>query len=113
TNGSNGTNGRGSTGRVGGNAVSGLKVLRSRFSFHFAPGFATKSIFQQIPQEEKVVAEVARTEAAGFGPEAEDPGQTEALHPGGGIGLHAGIDVEGETYGEDNAASEQGFVAFD
>ncbi len=64
--------------------------------------------FQQVIQEKGVPLEVSGSKASGFGGEAVGPCEACALHPGGGVGFGAGVDIEGETYCEKDAAWEEG-----
>jgi len=68
---------------------------------------------EKVIQEERVPIEVAACETAGFGGEAVGPGEAEALHPGWGVGFGAGIDIEGESYCEKDAAGEEWLEAVD
>ncbi len=70
-------------------------------------------VFQQVIHEERVPIEVAACETAGFGGEAVGPCEAGALHPGGGIGLGAGVDIEGEADGEKDSAGEERLKAVD
>ena len=47
----------------------------------------------------------------GFGGQAVYPREAQALHPGRGVGLHAGVYIEGETDGENDTAPQPGLVA--
>lgn len=70
-------------------------------------------VFQQVIHEERVPIEVAACETAGFGGEAVGPCEACALHPSGGIGFGAGVDIEGEANGKENSAGEEGLEAVD
>ena len=95
------------------------KILRSRHlpstisHRGLAPGTPAQPVVQQVEEKQKIIAQVARGEPAWFGPEPEDPSQSVALHPGGSIGLQAGVDVEGKADGQNDAPPDQGFVTFE
>ena len=69
--------------------------------------------FQQVIPEERGPIEVAACETAGFGGKTVGPCEACALHPSRGIGFCAGIDIEGEADGKEDAAGEEGLEAFE
>jgi hypothetical protein len=69
--------------------------------------------YQQVIQEKGVPIEVAACKAARFAGEAVGPGEACALHPSGGIGFSASIDIECETYCKKNAAGEEWLEALE
>ena len=74
--------------------------MRSKILGLFDAAFGS----QQVIQEKRVPLEIAGGKAAGFAGEAVGPCEACALHPGGGVGFGAGVDIEGESDGEENAA---------
>lgn len=76
----------------------------------FPESAAVEAVPQEIEQEQGIVFEIARGEAAGLGAEAEEPGQPGPLHPGGGVGFKTGVDVESKAHRQHNAAMDFALV---
>ena len=83
--------------------------MRSKILGLFDAAFGS----QQVIQEKRVPFEVAGDKAAGFGGEAVGPCEACALHPSGGIGFGAGVDIEGEADGKEDSAGEEWLEAVD
>ena len=67
----------------------------------------------QIIEEKCIEAKIAGQQSARFRTSTEEPGQPGSLHPGRGIRLQSGVDVEGEANGKDHAAPDRGLMTMD
>lgn len=90
----------------------GFGVRGAEWRSGLSPGATSEAIPQEVKKKQRIVSEVPRSQAARFGEEAINPGETQLLHPGGSIGLQTGVNVKSETNGEDNAPPNQRFVSF-
>src|SRR6185503_13633949 len=80
---------------------------------HLSVARRNDRILEQIIEEKCIEAKVACQQSPRFGTDAEQPGQSRSLHPGGCIRFQPGVDVEGKANRKDHSAPDGGLVAVD